>query len=125
MRSTSSAGERDRDFDFCRNEEIDDFNEIDLPRRRNAPRNASSQAKRFHEECVLLLPLPFAFRFQFRRFEWTEFIREYKTTIVMESTRFDTAKEGGREKKERAVSREHAKRDTAKMSLGGGLAKVI
>lgn len=68
---------------------------------------------------------PFAFRFQFRRFEWTEFIREYKTTIVMESTRFDTAKEGGREKKERAVSREHAKRDTAKMSLGGGLAKVI
>lgn len=43
----------------------------------------------------------------------------------MESTRFDTAKEGGKEKKERAVSREHAKRDTAKMSLGGGLAKVI
>lgn len=38
----------------------------------------------------------------------------------MESTRFDTAKEGGREKKERAVSQEHAKRDTAKMSLGGG-----
>lgn len=121
MRSTSSAGERDRDFDLCRNEEIDDFNEIDLPRRRNAP----IPRKQFHEECVLLLPLPFAFRFQFRRFEWTEFIREYKTTIVMESTRFDTAKEGGREKKERAVSREHAKRDTAKMSLGGELAKVI
>lgn len=120
MRSTSSAGERDRDFDLYRNEEIDDFNEIDLPRRRNAPIPCKQ-----NEECVLLLPLPFAFGFQFRRFEWTEFIREYKTTIVMESTRFDTAKEGGREKKERAVSREHVKRDTAKMSLGGGLAKVI
>lgn len=106
MRSTSSAGERDRDFDLCRNEEIDDFNEIDLPRRRNAP----IPRKQFHEECVLLLPLPFAFRFQFRRFEWTEFIREYKTTIVMESTRFDTAKEGGREKKR--ACRESRTRET-------------